>query len=309
MSNVPVQLASIERRIQFHIQGVYANVLEVGRCLIEAKESGLVPRGEWEAWVNRVAGMGERTAQRLMQAAREVEPGSALSQLPLTKIQAILALPAGEREPMAARARDEEMTLRQLQDAVATERRRSEQLREKYNTAVRGNTDRAQQISRLQNSLEILRAQYDDERRQLDRDHRRELGLLRQQLEDARATAAGISPEAQAEIDRLQRALSDAEAQADRQAELRQQAQQALVELKSSQARGERAAAQEDTTADAVTLAVRTFVATVGYVPHSARVMAFSERDRQLVASHVELIGEWVDAMRAAVTTVVIEGA
>ena len=74
-------LQNIERRISHHMQGAYSNILEVGRCLIEAKESGLVPHGQWEAWVNRVAGMSERSAQRLMQAAREVSPESAMAKL------------------------------------------------------------------------------------------------------------------------------------------------------------------------------------------------------------------------------------
>lgn len=69
--NEMTTLANIERRISFHIQGAYANILEVGRCLIEAKESGLVPHGEWEAWVERTAGMSDRSAQRIMRAARE----------------------------------------------------------------------------------------------------------------------------------------------------------------------------------------------------------------------------------------------
>ena len=100
-------LANIERRIAYHIQGAYSNVIEVGRCLIEAKESGLVPYGQWEAWVNRVAGMNERSAQRLMKAAREVAPESAMAKLPISKIQAILALPEPQREAVAEKAVEE----------------------------------------------------------------------------------------------------------------------------------------------------------------------------------------------------------
>ena len=39
----PVALENIEYRIAIHMQGAYENMLEVGRCLNEAKEAGLVP--------------------------------------------------------------------------------------------------------------------------------------------------------------------------------------------------------------------------------------------------------------------------
>lgn len=42
----PVALENIEYRIAIHMQGAYENMLEVGRCLNEAKEAGLVPHGQ-----------------------------------------------------------------------------------------------------------------------------------------------------------------------------------------------------------------------------------------------------------------------
>ena len=59
---------------------------------IEAKERELVPHGQWEAWVRQHTGMSERTAQRLMATAREVPEGSVLATLPISQVQAILAL-------------------------------------------------------------------------------------------------------------------------------------------------------------------------------------------------------------------------
>lgn len=88
----PIALENIEYRIAVHMRGAYENMLEVGRCLNQAKEAGLVPHGQWEAWVRRNTGMSERSAQKLMQAARSVLPGSAMANLSVSKIQAILAL-------------------------------------------------------------------------------------------------------------------------------------------------------------------------------------------------------------------------
>lgn len=95
-------LEGIEYRISIHMHGTYREILAVGRCLIEAKESGLVPHGQWEDWVRRNTGMGERQAQRLMQAARSVQAGSAMETLPISKIQVILSLPEPEREAICS---------------------------------------------------------------------------------------------------------------------------------------------------------------------------------------------------------------
>ena len=109
-----VTLANIEYRISVHMQGTYREILAVGRCLVEAKEAGLVPHGQWEDWVRRNTGMSERQAQRLMQAARNVQAGSAMESLPISKIQVILSLPEPEREAMAEQAASEDMSLREL---------------------------------------------------------------------------------------------------------------------------------------------------------------------------------------------------
>ncbi len=278
-------LQDIEYRIHLHLQAAYTNVLEVGRCLIEAKQSGLVPYGEWEAWVRKNAQMSERAAQRLMQAAREVKPGTVLSELPISQIQEILALPEPQREAMAERAKDEDMTVKELREAIARERKRSDQMIKKYNDA----------------SARV---------RTMEQEHEKDVQALRLQLDEARRAPKGMSPEARREIDRLQAELEEAEAQAARQAELRQQAQQALIEQQSRQARGD--LQREDLTADSVVVAVRTFVGTVGYLPHSTQVMQLSPADRQLVMSHVAMIRKWADGMADALkgdNIVVIEEA
>ena len=124
-----VTLANIEYRISVHMQGTYREILAVGRCLVEAKEAGLVPHGQWEEWVRRNTGMSERQAQRLMQAARNVQTGSAMESLPISKIQVILSLPEPEREAMAEQAASEDMSLRELQEEV----RRQKQLADEAN--------------------------------------------------------------------------------------------------------------------------------------------------------------------------------
>ena len=76
------RLLMIEERIGEHMAGMYRSALGIGRCLVEAKDAALVPHGEWESWLKRVAGMTPRTAQRLMQAARETPKGSVMGLIP-----------------------------------------------------------------------------------------------------------------------------------------------------------------------------------------------------------------------------------
>ena len=121
------RLAVIEYRIHEHMTNAAGHLLGVGQCLNEAKAGGLVPHGEWENWVLRNTGFTVRQAQRMMNAARQVPEGSVLAQLPFSKIQACLQLPsADEREAMAQRTQDENLTLRQLQDEVRREKQRAD---------------------------------------------------------------------------------------------------------------------------------------------------------------------------------------
>ena len=167
----PVALENIEYRIATHMQGAYENMLEVGRCLNEAKEAGLVPHGQWETWVRKNTGMSERSAQKLMQAARSVLPGSAMAKLPISKIQAILALPEEAREPIAEKAVADDMSLRELQEAVKREKQRADQLAEiNEKTAARAaaNSRDAERAIREAQELRQKLQEADDRARSLE---------------------------------------------------------------------------------------------------------------------------------------------
>ena len=284
MQNEIMALANIERRINYHMQGAYANILEVGRCLNEAKDAGLVAHGEWEKWVQRTTGMSERTAQRLMQAAREVDPASAMAKLPISKIQALLALPEPEREPLARKAVDDNLSLRQLQKEIDGLRGQVKQADEARAAAI-------QKASRLAEERQSAEIEVKEIRLKLEQT------ILQRELDKE----AGISKEAQAKIDQMAAKLEDAERMAARQADLRQQAQQELLTLKSQAARGEAAPANDDLTADAVALAVRTFITSVGFVPHAGmRLAKLSYQDREQLEAYIRMIDRWVHDTRQA---------
>ena len=114
-----ISLGAIEYRMAKARADIYGGALELGRCLIEAKEGGLVAHGEWEAWVARNAEMSVRSAEKLMKRAREVQDGTALSRLSGSKIDRILALPEEQREDLAAKAEAEGMSTREIEKEIA----------------------------------------------------------------------------------------------------------------------------------------------------------------------------------------------
>lgn len=302
--NEMTTLQNIERRIALHMQGAYANILEVGRCLIEAKEANVVPHGQWEAWVQRTAGMSERTAQRLMQAAREVSPESAMARLPISKITAILALPEPQREAVAVKAVEENQSLRELQATIDEMR---EELHQTRRQVTKANLERDNAIAVL-DKAQKRRAAFESECNEL----RRQVQGIKE------APATGISKEAQARIDSLTKQkeslaaqLADAEQMAEYQARQREQAQAELLDLRTQTARGE-LPIQEDLTAEAVGMAARTFMGAVGYVPHSDKLVTMRDADRQEIATYATMLQRWTeDVLRVINNTrdaVIIEG-
>jgi len=122
--------AQIEMRIEMHRDAAAGSLLEVGRQLCAAKDEGVVPHGEWTAWVAQHAAMSERVAQKWMQAARELPPGSPLERLGIAKIQSLMMIESGEREEFAARIGADKLTSREVDQQVKAARaERDEALR------------------------------------------------------------------------------------------------------------------------------------------------------------------------------------
>lgn len=286
------RLAVIEYRIHEHMTNAAGHLLGVGQCLNEAKASGLVAHGDWEDWVRRNTGFSVRQAQRMMNAARQVPEGSTLAQLPFSKIQACLQLPSAEdREAMAKRAQDEDMSLRELQAAVDRERARADAL---------AGEKKAQEEDIMQ-----LRARLKDEREKA----KALRGQVRVSQEDADIEARRTN-NAEAEVARLRAELADMEAQLERQADLRQQAQQELLNFKAqAQATG---GAQENTagmTPQQLRREINTFLGHVSLVPHMrAELSGMDRTDRSWIRDSLDLVTRWADEVRQAMDAVIIDG-
>lgn len=93
--------------------------IEIGKRLMEAK--GLVPHGRFGEWLAANLDYSERRAQDLMRLAEQYGRGTipeSVSRLDYSKAVALLGAPEEEREALAERAVDEDMSVRALQDEI-----------------------------------------------------------------------------------------------------------------------------------------------------------------------------------------------
>lgn len=136
--------------IGFYKAQTVQNIIEIGRCLIEAKAQ--LEHGQWTCWLAEKAEISHKQAKRFMQLAREYSSkGTALSLLGYTKALALLAIPAEERDefieaPHVVNGQEktvEQMTSRELEKAI----KERDEARQKI-------ADRAKENSRLQVELD-----------------------------------------------------------------------------------------------------------------------------------------------------------
>lgn len=122
-------LPQITESAKMHVQGAGQNLLQLGQDMLDAK--ALLGYGQWMPWLKEI-GQSARTAENLMRLAREIQPGTAMAQLPYTKALAMLALPEGERENFAAENNDK--STREIQRLIA-ERDQMKRERDSIQTA------------------------------------------------------------------------------------------------------------------------------------------------------------------------------
>lgn len=101
--------------------------IEIGRRLIEAKS--LLPHGEWGNWLKEKVGFSQSSANNYMKIFEEygdeqitlfgaVPNSQTLGNLPYTKALKLLALPSEEREEFVSENKVEDMSSRELEQAI-----------------------------------------------------------------------------------------------------------------------------------------------------------------------------------------------
>lgn len=263
---------TIEAQIGVYMRGAYQNMVEVGRCLVRAKEEKIVPHGEWEAWVQQQTGFTVRQAQRLMQAAKAVPEGSAMAQLPISKIQLLLALPEEEREVKAQKVLTDNTTVEQLRQEIKAAKDAGEEKVKK----VRAQLDQVIGMRmEAEKKLQALEAQLKDQ------DDSDEVKQLRQELEEMEQYAA-------------------------EQARARKQAQEELLNARMS---GNDASEHHRFGAADLDQAVRAFIGDAGVIGQmGAELSRLDVQTRNDMLRQVARVAQWVEDARKALNTHVIEG-
>lgn len=125
------EIKQIELEISFYKEQTAQNIIEIGKRLIKAKE--LVPHGEWGKWLEDKAQFKQRNANRFMQVANEFSNSSALTNLTQTKVFTLLSLPIEEREDFIKDNPVEDMTTRELQQAIKEKKELEKKVEELQN--------------------------------------------------------------------------------------------------------------------------------------------------------------------------------
>ena len=226
-------------------------ILDIGRCLIEAKS--LLNHGEWLPWLNEQVEFSERTAQKFMRLAREWSNPSTLADLGASKALMLLALPESERDSFVQDHNVIDMSARQLEQAIKerdearvaaqraeADKRTAEQARAKMeedmkflNVRLSGaNEDREQamqDVARLEAELADLKAQPVDvavetvvDQAAIEKARAEAVAEMQAKLDKAKEAAAKArdkQKQAEASVEVLKRSMEEME-KADKKAAL-----------------------------------------------------------------------------------------
>lgn len=284
------------------------NMFHLARVLVEAKE--VVPHGEWLAWIRDNADVSEKTAEDMMAAYRRFKDNPQIQQLAPSKTFKLLALPAGAEGAFMERHDVENMTVRQIAEAVkkarAEEQEKARQTIERERALREDAEDRARELEmrppevpeEVAEELRQAKEQARNEKQQHDyfANRARELGNENVRLnreKDALAAEKGKFEEREKK-------------QQDKYDELYKD----FCNLKSAQKRGDGDRPEGDTlTIQVFTAAVREFMAMCASMPYMGAVFAdMDEKERRSYDVQLKAIEGWANDSRRALDSYILEG-
>lgn len=167
--SVNVRRAYIETNLEQCKRNIALSMWQIGNLLNQAKDEGVVPHGEWTAWATTHSGLNERGVQLAMRQARELAQDSPLLELDDSKINALIRIPAEEREAFAARIDAENATSREVTEAVAQYRRELDEVKKERNALIDKAAEKGEEVKRLRGEAK----EKDKAREKMEKDHER----------------------------------------------------------------------------------------------------------------------------------------
>lgn len=271
-------------------QSLMLNYVQLGRVLCEAK--GLVRHGEWGAWLQENAPVGERLAQQMMQVYKRFGDKPNLLTLDSSKLVKMLALPAGTEDDFVAENDVPGMSAREVESAIQEQTKGARE-----SDPVPDPVPPAESAPIPDEVLQELQTYKDKAAK-----YEREVELVKETAQDAVSQLNEASAEkARLERENRMQASMLANVQASAKA-----AQDELLSMKSQVARGEVDQAPADVlTPDAFASAVRQFMGVCQVMPHSSRAFALMDEDhRASFDANLRVIEDWAVNARAALDTI-----
>lgn len=310
-------IADFEARIHLYKEQIGTGYIGIGRTLLEAREAGAVPHGQWENWVTEVTGLTMRQAQRCMQAAREIRDGSQLARLEMSK--ALLLLSSGldedTREEVARRAADEGATVQALRREIREKQGQADDMARLAREYLEDADKHCRRANDAESALKEAAKENQDLRGQLERVDE----YVRDQREQAAAEAVKLAQEqlqaqadgALAERDRQIRELKEDLTAAEAREERRARELEALRQERTQRAFGDARSVQASPFGVFdLARAVRSFIGEAGVLPQmGAELAALPRGERETVRQNIEAVAAWVDGARAALGIYAAEGA
>ena len=167
--SVNVRRAYIETNLEQCKKNIALSMWQIGNLLNQAKDEGVVPHGEWTAWATTHSGLNERGVQLAMRQARELAQDSPLLELDDSKINALIRIPAEEREAFAAIIDAKNSTSREVTEAVAQYRRELDEVKKERNALIDKAAEKGEEVKRLRGEAR----EKDKAREKMEKDHER----------------------------------------------------------------------------------------------------------------------------------------
>lgn len=131
MLEVSENIEALTAEILVYKEQTARNIFEIGKRLIKVKE--ILPHGTWGEWLKVKVDFSEVTAQRFMRCATEFSNTSTSTYLPSSHLFELLTLPTAQREDFMLENNTENMTVKELREAIKAKKAAEKQLQEAEN--------------------------------------------------------------------------------------------------------------------------------------------------------------------------------
>ena len=286
-------LGSLAREARMYSEAAALNLFQLGRVLIEAKK--LVRHGEWTDWVRGNAHMSETQAQYLMRSYERFGQTPEVARLEKSKIFKMLSLPAGTEQAFMEENDVQNMTAREVEQAVRKVKEDAEAQIQK---------ERQMRIAAEARADELA-----DRPTEIPPDITEKMKEKDAEIARYKGECARIAAQAHdllTEKNALSLDLRETEAMLQEQQEEYNRVQTELLNAQSIAAKGDAERVVDDRlTASEFARAVGQFIGLVSRVPHMGRAfaaMSFEEKDD--FNSSLAVVEEWAKSARKALSMV-----